>query len=164
MEIGWIHGTALAPDRLETTGRCFVNRGEPNRPPVSYVLAALTRDEVHNAASWLRDNSVSDQVEIVLAAPARALAQVPSRVIPRGIQLASAQATQDRKEVRIAGARHTTGLVVIVIDCDEEIGDKLRDPFSPTMAGPPGDAMEDPATWVEESPTLPLLPAPERAA
>lgn len=96
------------------------------RPDVSYVLAAASADEVHAALGWLRLNPLADGVEIILAAPAAALAQVAASAVPRRIGLVAA-AGCGRTEVRIAGARSTTGQVVVAIDCSEDLAARLGD-------------------------------------
>jgi hypothetical protein len=113
---------------------------------LSYVLAALTPDEVHEASRWLHTHPVTSGVEVVLAAPAEALARIPARVIPAGIRLASAPPTADRKLVRTAGARITTGLVVMVVDCNENLDQQLARASGPGSRDP-GGPFEDPSTW-----------------
>ena len=125
-----------------------MSQGHEPRPELSYVVAAMTADEVHNAARWLREHPVSPKVEIVLAAPGSILARVAARVIPPGVRIASAEPPIDRKAVRVAGARATTGLVVIVVDCDDDLDAKLRDPFAVGEQAPV--IVEDPLAWVGE--------------
>jgi hypothetical protein len=112
--------------------------GDP-KPELSYVLAATTTDEVHKAAAWLRQARLSERVEIVLAAPGRVFGLVAGRVIPSWVRLASAENTPDRKVIQVAGARQTTGAVVIVVSCGDDLETKVRDPFAtegPTAEGP----------------------------
>lgn len=96
------------------------------RPELSYVLAAADADEVHAALGWLRQNPVANGIEVVLAAPAAALAQVAASAVPRRIGLVAAGAG-GRTEVRIAGARATTGQVVVAIDCSDDLASRLGD-------------------------------------
>ena len=116
------------------------------QPQLSYVLSAVTEQEVHSVACWLRDNRLSSEVEVILAAPAKVFARVAARAIPASVTLASADGVADRKAVQVAGARQTTGLVVICISCDDDFGSLLRDPFA--AAAP--DA-EQPSQWAAEA-------------
>jgi len=116
--------------------------GSDNRPQLSYVLTAVSDQEVHSAACWLRDNALSPTVEIVLAAPGKVLSRVAARAIPPHVKLASAYGPVDRKLVQVAGARETTGLVVICVACDDDFGAQLRDPFAVASSD-----VEDPAEW-----------------
>jgi hypothetical protein len=124
------------------------------------VLAALTPDEVHEASRWLHTHPVTPGVEVVLAAPAEALARIPARVIPAGVRLASAPPTADRKLVRTAGARITTGLVVMVVDCNENLDQQLaRVPGAGSRGA--GGPFEDPSTWAGQPEDIgPPDPAP----
>jgi hypothetical protein len=108
------------------------------RPELSYVLAAITTDEVDNAVSWLRRTTRAPEIEIVLAAPASVLARVAGRMIPPRVRLASAINPPNRKAVRLAGAQLTTGLVVMVVDCDEDIASRAN-----VGATPPAASIED---------------------
>jgi len=117
-------------------------------PPLSYVLAAMTTEEVSTAVSWLWRRPISTPAEIILAAPATVLGAVAARTIPPGVTLASALNPPDRKAVRVAGARATKGLLVVVIDCDEDIGSKVWDPLTNPSPSP---NYEDPSTWPAQS-------------
>lgn len=125
------------------------------RPELSYVVAAMTAAEVHNAARWLREHPLTPQVEVVLAAPAAILSRIAGRAIPPGVRVASADPPINRRTVRIAGAQATTGLVVIVLDSDADLGTKLRNPFAEGEPGP--TIVEDPVTWVGE--VEPVIPS-----
>ena len=105
-------------------------------PPLSYVLVATTEGEVRQVARWLFNASLSPQVEVVLVAPSRVLAHVPARVIPPRVVLASAPAPADVNLLRMAGAAVTTGLVVIVIECEGDFTSRIKDPFAAQPAGP----------------------------
>ena len=118
------------------------------RPQLSYVLAATSAAEVHHAAAWLRRVSLSTPIEIVLAAPGAVFAWVAARAIPPRVRLASAIGPGDRRSVRVAGARATTGLVVVVIDCDQDLDSKFNDPFA---VGGQGTDLVDPSSWVDPS-------------
>lgn len=133
---------------------------EVERPQLSYVLAAMTSAEIDRALAWLRSSPVAPGVEIVLAAPASLLGRVAGRLIPPKVQLASAIRPIDRKAVRVAGARETRGLVVMVVDCDEDIAARMR---GPSGDQPVGDelAFEDPRTWAEEG--GPAIPSARRS-
>ena len=122
------------------------------RPPLSYVLAATTEEEVHVVAQWLWRAPISPQIEIVLAAPAVVLSWIAGSLIPPRVRLASAIRPQDRKAIRVAGAAVTTGLVVIVIDCDDDFAAKFRDPFAPGAASsePPPQELVRWASQLEE--------------
>lgn len=122
------------------------------RPQLSYVLTAITDQEVHNVACWLRDNRLSPAVEIVLAAPGKVLSRVAARAIPSHVKLASAYGLADRKTVQVAGARETTGLVVICVSCEDDFGAQLRDPFAVASSD-----REDPAQWAGTA-AIPALP------
>jgi hypothetical protein len=124
---------------------------ETERPQLSYVLAAMTSAELNRAVAWVRSTPVAPGVEVVLAAPAALLGRLAGRLIPPKVQLASAIRPLDRKAVRIAGARETRGLVVMVVDCDEDIATRVKGPME---AHPIGDelAFEDPATWADPAP------------
>ncbi|MGE0443209.1 MAG: hypothetical protein AB7L66_07805 [Gemmatimonadales bacterium] len=100
-----------------------------SRPQLSYVLAATSAAELHDAAAWLSRTPLSPELEIVLAAPGPVMSRVAARSIPAGIKLVSAYGEPDRRAVRVAGARMTTGLVVMVIDCNEDLSSRFRDPF-----------------------------------
>ncbi len=136
--------------------------GEP-RPELSYVLSATTAQEVHKAALWLRTAQRSERVEIVLAAPGKVFGQIAGRLIPSWVRLAAAEPTLDRRVIQVAGARQTTGAVVIVVSCGDDLDAKLRDPFG-GPAGPAGHGGEDPHLWaagtVAELPLLAGGPAP----
>ncbi len=112
------------------------------RPQLSYVLTAISDQEVHNVACWLRSNSLSPAVEIVLAAPAKVFSRIAARAIPSHVKLASADGVVDRKGVQVAGARETTGLVVICVSCEDDFESQLRDPFAVATSGD-----EDPSEW-----------------
>ena len=112
------------------------------RPQLSYVLTAMSDQEVHNVACWLRTNSLSPAVEIVLAAPAKVFSRVAARAVPSHIRLASADGVVDRKGVQVAGARETTGLVVICVSCEDDFESQLRDPFAVATSD-----NEDPREW-----------------
>lgn len=112
------------------------------KPELSYVLAATTTDEVHKAAAWLRTARISERVEIVLAAPGQVLGRVAGRVIPSWVRLASADNTPDRKVIQVAGARQTTGAVVIVVSCGDDLDAKVQDPFA--AEGSPDEGPEPP--------------------
>jgi diadenosine tetraphosphatase ApaH/serine/threonine PP2A family protein phosphatase len=127
-----------------------MSRGEQPRPQLSYVLAAMTSAEMNRAVAWLRSTPPAPGVEVVLAAPASLFARVAGRVIPEHVQLASAIRPVDRKAVRVAGAQVTTGLVVMVVDCDDDIAGKLRGPLGGSSAS--AGQFEDPATWVDPDP------------
>jgi hypothetical protein len=103
---------------------------------LSYVLVATTEAEVREVARWLFAATLSPQVEVVLVAPSRVLAKVPARVIPPRVTLASAPAPADVNALRLAGAAVTTGLVVIVIECEGDFSARIKDPFSAQPAGP----------------------------
>jgi hypothetical protein len=122
-------------------------------PPLSYVLVATTEDEVRVVARWLYGAPLSPQVEVVLAAPARALGHVPARVIPPRVRLASAPGTPTLNALRMAGAAVTTGLVVIVIECQGDFTVRIRDPFAaqPVAAG----GSPELARWATELDTVP---------
>ena len=120
------------------------------RPQLSYVLSAVTEQEVHSVARWLRDNQLSSEVEVILAAPAKVFSRVPSRTIPVTVTLASADGVSDRKAVQVAGARRTTGLVVICLSCDDDFDSMLRDPFAA-----PASEGEQPSRWAETVAELP---------
>lgn len=102
--------------------------------PLSYVLVAETSDQVHEVAQWLREHPLSDKVEVVLAAPARVMASIPGRLLPSWVRTASAFDPPNRNAIKMAGAAETTGLVVIVIDCEDDFASRLRDPFAPVTA------------------------------
>jgi len=123
-------------------GTVIMQNQAESRPELSYVLTAATADEVHRAAAWLRAARFSPQVEIVLAAPATVLGRVAGRLIPGWVRLASAEGVADRKEIQVAGARRTSGAVVIVVSCSDDLDAKLRDPFAES----PGQS-EDPRNW-----------------
>lgn len=116
------------------------------QPQLSYVLSAMTDQEVHNVACWLRDNQLSPEVEIVLAAPGKVFSRVAARAIPPHVRLASADGAVDRKAVQVAGARQTTGLVVICLSCEDDLGSMLRDPFAAPTPG-----AEDPSQWTNDA-------------
>src|SRR2546428_6734963 len=83
-----------------------------------------------------------------MAAPDPVLCPVSARPIPPGVTLASALNPPDRKAVRVAGARATKGLLVVVIDCDEDIGSKVWDPLTNP---PPPPGYEDPSPWTAQT-------------
>ncbi len=114
------------------------------KPDLSYVLSATTTDEVHKAAAWLRQARLSERVEIVLAAPGLVFGLVAGRVIPPWVRLASAENTPDRKVIQVAGARQTTGAVVIVVSCGDDLDAKVRDPFATEGSTVEG---HDPQLW-----------------
>jgi hypothetical protein len=115
------------------------------RPHLSYVLAAANAEEVHKVAAWLRQGTVPPDVEIVLAAPGQVFGHVAARTIPDRVITASADPQADRKAIRVAGARVTSGLIVIAVDCDDDIAARMRDPFE----GEDPSERPDPATWSE---------------
>ena len=92
---------------------------------------------MHNVAQWLWRARLSPQIELVLAAPAVVLSWIAGRLIPPRVRIASAIGARDRKAIRVAGAVVTTGLIVIVVDCNEDFASKTRDPFSD--GGEPSD-------------------------
>lgn len=102
---------------------------------------------MHEALSFLRATPISPHIEVVLCAPATALAHVAARLVPPRIRLASAMAPNDRREIRIAGARATTGNLVIVVDCNEDLKGRLTDPFA---NGEPPPSAENPAAWAAD--------------
>lgn len=108
------------------------------------MLAATTTDEVHKAAAWFREARLSERVEIVLAAPGEVFGLVAGRVIPPWVRLASADNTPDRKVIQVAGARQTTGAVVIVVSCDDDLDLWVRDPFAVEGSAAEG---HDPQLW-----------------
>ena len=126
-----------------------MQRATDRRPELSYVLSATTAEEVHKAALWLRTTRLSDRVEIVLAAPGKAFGRIAGRLIPPWVRLASADDTPDRRMIQVAGARRTTGAVVIVVSCGDDLEAKVRDPFS-GLAGR-ADGGEDPHRWAADS-------------
>lgn len=129
------------------------------RPQLSYVFAATTSEEVHKVAAWLRTNRPAG-AEIVLAAPSRVFADVAGPTIPLGVILASAPTAggEDRKSVRVAGARVTTGLIVVAVDCDGDIAIRMQEqPDSLREA----EAAEAAAAWSEVD--LPRTNAPQLA-
>ena len=103
-------------------------------PPLSYVLVAETRKQVHDVAQWLKANPISEKVEIVLAAPTSIIAGMPARMVPARVRLASAMGPPNKTAIKVAGAAQTTGLVVIVIDCEDDFAARLRDPFAAAPA------------------------------
>jgi len=117
------------------------------RPPLSYVLAAADANEVHKVAAWLRGTFISPEIEIVLAAPQAAFGAIAAQAIPSRVTIAPAEPRADRKAIRVAGARRTTGLVVIAIDCDEDLATRFRDPFSTERGDSSG--LENPAEWAD---------------
>ena len=126
-----------------------MQRPPERRPELSYVLSATTAEEVHKAALWLRTACLSERVEIVLAAPGKVFGQIAGRLIPPWVRLASAENTPDRRVIQVAGARQTTGAVVIVVSCGDDLDAKLRDPFAaPAEAAGMG---EDPRLWVDDA-------------
>ena len=127
---------------------------EAERPQLSYVLAAMTSDELNRALAWVRSTPMTASVEIVLAAPASLLGRVAGRLIPPKVQLASAIRPVDRKAVRVAGARETRGLVVMVVDCDDDIAARVRGQAGEHAVGDEL-AFEDPTTWADHG-TAPL--------
>jgi hypothetical protein len=133
---------------------------EAERPQLSYVLAAMTSVEIDRALAWLRTTPVVPTVEVVLAAPASLLGRIAGRLIPPQVQLASAIRPVDRKAVRVAGARETRGLVVMVVDCDDDIAERVRGPLGESAIGDEL-AFEDPTTWADPSPAP--VPRAQRA-
>lgn len=117
-------------------------------PPLSYVLVATTEDEVRQVARWLFTATLSPQVEIVLAAPARVLAHVPARVMPPRVRLASAPDPAGLSSLRMAGAAVTNGLVVIVIECEGDFTSRIRDPFAAQLVSPA--VSPELARWADE--------------
>jgi hypothetical protein len=117
-------------------------------PPLSYVLVATTEADVRHTARWLFSANLSPQVEIVLVAPSKVLAHVPARVIPPRVRLASAPGTPSLNTLRLAGAAVTTGLVVIVIECEGDFTARIRDPFAAQAAVTGGSA--ELAQWAGE--------------
>ncbi len=115
------------------------------RPELSYVLSATSAEEVHKAAAWLRNARLSQRVEVVMAAPGRVFGMVADRVIPPWVKLVAAD-TVDRRLVQIAGARESTGAVVIIVSCGDDLDAKLRDPFA-TRSG--SDGGEVPPHWID---------------
>ncbi len=117
-------------------------------PPLSYVLVATTDAEVRQVAGWLFTANLSPQVEVVLAAPARVLAQVAARVIPPRVRLASATEPATINTLKMVGAAATSGLVVIVIECEGDFTSGIRDPFAALPEGPAGSP--ELARWADE--------------
>lgn len=115
-------------------------RGGAAAVPLSYVLVAETRAQVHEVAQWLRAHPISPQVEIVLAAPAAVMTSLPARLVPARVRATSVANPPNRNAIKMAGAAATTGLVVIVIDCEDDFAVRLRDPFAanPVTGAEPG--------------------------
>ncbi|MEO8452264.1 MAG: hypothetical protein ABI647_20910, partial [Gemmatimonadota bacterium] len=63
------------------------SQSDTGRPPLSYVLAAATEEEVHNVAQWLWRARLSAQIELVLAAPAVVLSWIAGRLIPPRVRI-----------------------------------------------------------------------------
>ena len=124
------------------------------RPPLSYVFAAISGEELQRVVRWLWRAPIAPEIEVVLAAPVRVLARTAARVVPPRAQLASSRA-EDRIAVRRAGAVVTTGLIVIVIDCDDDFEAKLRGPGAGAAPSASGGSPEF-ARWAAE---LDLFPA-----
>ncbi len=118
------------------------------KPELSYVLAATSIDEVHKAAAWLRTARLTERVEIVLAAPGPVFGRVPGRIIPPWVRLVSADNTPDRKVIQVAGARQTTGAVVIVVSCGDDLDAKVQDPFTAERLAA---ERPDPEVWADTS-------------
>ena len=115
------------------------------RPELSYVLSATSAEEVHKAAAWLRNARLSDRVEVVMAAPGKVFGLVAGRAIPPWVKLVAAD-TQDRRLVQIAGARESTGAVVIIVSCGDDLDAKLRDPFANPSGSATGEATQH---WID---------------
>jgi hypothetical protein len=128
---------------------------EVARPQLSYVFAATSAEELPRVARWLWRASCAPEIEVVLAAPARLPARTAARVVPRRANLASSGG-EDRIAVRRAGAAVTTGLVVIVIDCDEDFEARLQGPAAGASPGATSGNSPELARWAAE---LDLLPA-----
>jgi hypothetical protein len=126
-------GTWLATFR-SMTGPPSDNTQAAQASPLSYVLVAETVDQVHEVAQWLREHPLSDKVEVIVSAPARVMASIPGRLMPSWVRTASAINPPNRNAIKMAGAAETTGLVVIVIDCEDDFASRLRDPFAPIPA------------------------------
>lgn len=149
-------GTGFAPNPSMGPPHDIGPTPEPaTRPPLSYVLAAITPDEVQRVARWLWSAPIGEQIEIVLAAPAPIFGRTPARVIPPRVRLASCTRGADRIAVRRAGAAATTGLLVIVIDCDGDFATRLRDPLD---QDPSRDLTPTPelARWADELDRVPI--------
>jgi hypothetical protein len=99
--------------------------------------------------------TIAPEIEIVLAAPVRVLARTAARVVPRRAHLASSRG-EDRIAVRRAGAVVTTGLVVIVIDCDEDFEARLKGPAAGAVPDATSGNSPELARWAAE---LDLFPA-----
>ena len=117
-------------------------------PQLSYVLVATTETEVRDVARWLFTATLSPQVEVVLVAPSRALAHVAARTIPPRVRLASSPNPADLNALRMAGAAVSTGLVVIVIECQGDFTSRIRDPFTAEPTGP--SPSTELARWAED--------------
>jgi hypothetical protein len=132
------------------------------KPHLSYVLAATDAAELAKALTWLRAHPLSPQVEVVLAAPASELARTAGRIIPSWVRLAGAIRPADRNAIRVAGAQVTSGGIVMVVDCDEDLGAKVQDPFDrdaqvPVSVAPAADwsaATHDDASAIALPPGL----------
>lgn len=122
-------------------------------PELSYVLAATTAAEVHDALAWLRGHPISARIEVILAAPAAALARVTATAVPRTVGVAPAPGAARLIDVRLAGARATTGALVVVIDCNEPLDGRVKDPFVD------GAGYEEPGLWRVDDHEVGTLPS-----